>query len=170
MNKNIDPRVDVNSPEFDGDIAIGDFKKLLDPLIGAISPIESIVGKVPLIGDIMGAISKLIANNDNGGLTKTEIKLRVPNKPEIPTSLINKVNETCQTVQEFCFRLPMLLIDVIFQMLNAIFDMFNQIAGVIGVPSFPFPFNLVTSMPSMMSKVEDFVTSAPSQVKNIVMG
>lgn len=40
--------------------------------------------------------------------------------------------------------------------------MFDQIAGVIGVPSFPFPFNLVKSMPKMIPKVENFVTSAPS--------
>lgn len=91
MNYNVDPQVDVFSSEFDIDVALAEFKKLLDPLIGSISPIESIVGKVPLIGDILGLLLKLTANTDNGGLTKDEIKKLLPNKPEVPTTLVNKV-------------------------------------------------------------------------------
>ena len=40
----------------------------------------------------------------------------------------------------------MLLIKVIFAMLGAIFDMFDQIVGIIGVPPAIFPFNLVKQM------------------------
>ena len=74
MGKNVDPRVDINSPDFDIDVAIGDFNKILNPLLGVVSPIESVVGKIPLIGDIMGLLTKLTYGGDTGGLSMEDIK------------------------------------------------------------------------------------------------
>ena len=170
MGKNVDPRVDINSPDFDIDVAIGDFNKILNPLLGVVSPIESVVGKIPLIGDIMGLLTKLTYGGDTGGLSMEDIKKLVPSMPEIPPSLKSKVYETQVTIQEFCKQLPMLLIKVIFSMLVAIYDMFDQIVGIIGVPPAIFPFNLVKQLPNIVDKAIDFSTNAPSQIKTIVEG
>jgi hypothetical protein len=55
-------------------------------------------------------------------------------------------------------------------MMAVIPDLFNMIAGVIGVPSIPFPLNLVTEMPSLMPKIKKLVTELPTQVKQLVEG
>lgn len=47
----------------------------------------------------------------------------------------------------------MLLFKVIFAMLGAIYDMFDQIVGIIGVPPPIFPFNLVKQMPTVVQKI-----------------
>lgn len=170
MGKNVSPKVDINSPEFDINVALADFNAILNPLLGAVSPIESVVGKIPVLGDISGLISKMTSGGDTGGLTMDDIKKLVPNTPEIPPTLKAKVQETLVTIQEFCTQLPMLLFKVIFAMLGAIYDMFDQIVGIIGVPPPIFPFNLVKQMPTVVQKIQDFTTSAPSQVKTIVEG
>lgn len=170
MGKNVSPKVDVNSSEFDMDAALGDLNNILKPLLGAISPIESVVGKVPVIGDLGGAITKITSAGDTGGLSKEEVKKLVPTPPDIPPSLNSKVQESLVTTQEFCSQLPMLLFKVIFKMLGAIYDMFDMISGVIGVPPPKFPFNLVKQMPTVVDLIQNFATSAPSQVKTIVEG
>ena len=170
MGKNISPKVDINSPEFDINVAIGDLNKILDPVLGAISPVETVVGKIPVLGDLAGAIMKITSGGSTGGLSKEDIKKLVPKPPEIPPTLKAKVQETLITIQEFCQQLPMLLIKVIFAMLGAIFDMFDQIVGIIGVPPAIFPFNLVKQMPTIVEKIQDFATNAPSQIKTIVEG
>ena len=170
MGKNISPKVDINSPDFDINVAIGELNKILNPVLGAISPIETVVGKIPVIGDLAGAIMKITSGGNTGGLSKEDIKKLVPKPPEIPPTLKAKVQETLVTIQEFCSQLPMLLIKVIFAMLGAIFDMFDQIVGIIGVPPPIFPFNLVKQMPTIVQKIQDFATNAPSQIKTIVEG
>ena len=170
MGKNISPKVDINSPDFDINVAIGDLNKILDPVLGAISPVETVVGKIPVLGDLAGAIMKITSGGSTGGLSKEDIKKLVPKPPEIPPTLKAKVQETLVTIQEFCSQLPMLLIKVIFAMLGAIFDMFDQIVGIIGVPPPIFPFNLVKQMPTIVQKIQDFATNAPSQIKTIVEG
>ena len=170
MGKNISPKVDINSPDFDINVAIGDLNKILDPVLGAISPVETVVGKIPVLGDLAGAIMKITSGGSTGGLSKEDIKKLVPKPPEIPPTLKAKVQETLITIQEFCQQLPMLLIKVIFAMLGAIFDMFDQIVGIIGVPPPIFPFNLVKQMPTIVEKIQDFATNAPSQIKTIVEG
>lgn len=170
MGKNVSPKVDVNSPEFDMDVALGDLNSIIKPLMGAISTIETVVGKVPVIGDLGGAISKITSAGDTGGLSKEEVKKLVPTPPDIPPALNSKVQESLVTTQEFCIQLPMLLFKVIFKMLGAIYDMFDMISGVIGVPPPKFPFNLVKQMPTVVDLIQNFATSAPSQVKTIVEG
>lgn len=170
MNMDTSDKKNPSSPEFDLDVKLGDLKKILDPLIATISPIETVVGKVPVIGDLMSAIKDLTSDGDNGGLSKEEIKKLVPNKPEVPQSLMTKIDSTVATVQAFCMQLPMLLINVIFKMLGAIYDMFDQIVGVIGVPPPIFPFNLVKQCPTAAEKAKEFISTAPMQIKDIAMG
>ena len=47
----------------------------------------------------------------------------------------------------------MLLFKVVFAMLGAIYDMFDQIVSIIGVPPPIFPFNLVKQMPTVVQKI-----------------
>ena len=55
-------------------------------------------------------------------------------------------------------------------MLVAIYDMFDQIVGIIGVPPAIFPFSLVKQLPNIVDKAIDVSTNAPSQIKTIVEG
>ena len=55
-------------------------------------------------------------------------------------------------------------------MLVAIYDMFDQIVGIIGVPPAIFPFSLVKQLPNIVDKAIEFSTNAPSQIKTIVEG
>ena len=98
MGKNISPKVDINSPDFDINVAIGELNKILDPVLGAISPIETVVGKIPVLGDLAGAIIKITSGGNTGGLSKEDIKKLVPKPPEIPPTLKAKVQETLVTI------------------------------------------------------------------------
>ena len=170
LGKAMSGAMDPEAPDFDPNAVLGKIKAAVNPVMGAISPVESVVGKVPLIGDLIGNLTSLASNSAPTTLSKEEIKKLVPNKPDIPPALLKAVDDIQEAVQSFCTQLPILLIDVIFQMLGAIYDMFDQIVGVIGVPPPIFPFSLVKQMPTLMPKVKKLVTELPSEIKTMVIG
>ena len=46
-------------------------------------------------------------------------------------------------------------------MLNTIVGLFKQIAGIIGVPSIPFPLSLIPNCISMMPDIMNFILNVP---------
>ena len=52
-------------------------------------------------------------------------------------------------------------------MLNVIIKLFKQIAGIIGVPSIPFPLNLVPKCISMMPDIMSFMLEAPGKMFDV---
>ena len=46
-------------------------------------------------------------------------------------------------------------------MLNSIVGLFKQIAGIIGVPSIPFPLSLIPNCISMMPDIMNFILNVP---------
>ena len=149
---------------------MGPIKKALNPVLAGISPVEAVVGKVPVLGDLMGMLTTVSSESKPVSLSKEDIKKLVPKPPEIPQSVKNTIDGLINDIISFCNQLPMLLIDILFQMMAVIPDLFNMIAGVIGVPSIPFPLNLVSQMPALMPKIKKLITELPSQVKNLVEG
>lgn len=55
-------------------------------------------------------------------------------------------------------------------MLNSIIGLFKQIAGILGVPSIPFPLSLVPNCISIMPDIMKFVLNVPGQLTNAVYG
>ena len=49
----------VEVPDFDPDKILNDIKKIVDPVLNALSPVESVVGKIPVVGDIVSTLTKL---------------------------------------------------------------------------------------------------------------
>lgn len=70
---NISPKVDVNSADFDINALLGDFKKVLTPLTSSVEPIESIVGKIPVIGDILAVLINMLTGNGYRMLTTGDL-------------------------------------------------------------------------------------------------
>lgn len=46
--------------------------------------------------------------------------------------------------------------------------MFQQISQVIGVPTIPAPFSLIDSLVTLVPKVKDLVTKAPSEIEEVI--
>lgn len=55
-------------------------------------------------------------------------------------------------------------------MLNVIVGLFKQIAGIIGVPSIPFPLNLIPNCITMMPDIMKFILNVPGQLTNAAYG
>lgn len=49
-------------------------------------------------------------------------------------------------------------------MLNVIIGLFKQIAGIIGVPSIPYPLSLVPNCITMMPDMMQFIMQAPGKL------
>ena len=90
--------MDPEAPDFDPNAVLGKIKAAVNPVIGAISPVESVVGKVPLIGDLIGNLTSLASNSAPTTLSKEEIKKLVPNKPDIPPALLKAVDDIQEAV------------------------------------------------------------------------
>lgn len=158
-------------PDFDPDEVLKDIKKIIDPVLDALSPVESVVGKIPVVGDIISVLTKLGTQEFPGEseISMKDIRELVPTPPDFPPSIMQKAKLLLQLVQQFLMMLPIILIDVIFQMLCAIYDMFDQIVGILGVPPPIFPFNLVKQMPTLMPKVKTLMQQLPTQVDTLVV-
>lgn len=55
-------------------------------------------------------------------------------------------------------------------MIDCIISLFNQIAGIIGVPSIPFPLSLVPDCISLMPKMLNFINAVPGLLYASVKG
>ena len=164
------PTTDPDSLDFDFNAAMGKVKQLLDPLISVVKPIEAVVGKVPIIGDLASAMTTMSSQAaPQSGLSKEDIKAMVPAKPEIPPALKVALEKLLDTIQALCIQLPMLLINLIFEMINVIYSKLQIITSVIPLGSF-FPLSLVPSAIQAAPKIKDFVTNAPGEIKNMVEG
>lgn len=171
LNASMPPAADPNSYDFDVDAVLGKLKGVLNPVTSAISPVEQVVGKVPVLGDLMSALTAVTSQSGpTTSLSKEDIKKMVPEPPEIPPALMAKIKAIKDDLIMFSIQLPTLLIDVIFQMLSSVFDMINMIAGVIGVPPMIFPFSLIKALPPLMPKIKTLVTQMPTIVEDTIKG
>lgn len=159
LNATMPKAADPNTYDFDVDAVLGKLKSILNPVTSGISPVEQVVGKVPVLGDLMSALTAVTSQSGpTTSLSKEDLKKLVPEPPEIPPALMAKIKAIKDDLIMFSIQLPTVLIDVILQMLSAIFDMINMIAGVIGVPPMIFPFSLIKALPPLMPKIKTLVT------------
>lgn len=191
----IDGYVDSDSPEFNLDKIIKQLEQMIKPLINMLGsiPVPSIPG-IQQISDLLTALKTLIkitddkkdkeneedSQNENledqleqgleDGMDKiSEIEVKVP-PAEIPPKLTETTKRLIISIISLCVMLPLVLINLIFQMIAAIIKMFKKIAEKLGYPEIPYPLNLVTNCLEMMPEIIKFVKNAPTKLYDTVYG
>ncbi len=145
LGKAIDEISDPNDTKFDLDILIAKIKKLIDPVMACISPLESVGGKLPILGSLTGILTSFAKPGDDSGLTKEDIKKLVGEmKPEIPQKTLDDILLIKDDIVAMCMQMPLLLILVIFRMIDVIYSKLKIITSIIPLGSF-FPLTLVGS-------------------------
>lgn len=134
---------------------------IIDPLLAAVGPIESVGGSIPILGDLAGIFSMMSSSSGGKKLTKEQIKKLVPKLPSLPSNLGDVVKGIFDDVCIAGQMMPLILINVIFQMLDTIVGMFNQIARKIGVPIIPSRLSLIPSCIDAVPLIWDFMTKVP---------
>lgn len=191
----IDGYVDSDSPEFNLDKIINQIEQMIKPLINMLGsiPVPSIPG-ISQISDLLTALKTLIKITDDkkdkeneeddqnenlkdqleqgleDGMDKiSKIEVKVP-PAEIPPKLTETAKRFIISIISLCVMLPLVLINLIFQMIAAIIKMFKKIAEKLGYPEIPYPLNLVTNCLEMMPEVIKFVKNAPTKLYDTVCG
>ena len=161
-----------SSPDWDGKAVVAQIEALLKPVISGLSSLP--VPSVPGLSDVSELLSKLIElmsmTPESCGISKAELNKLIPNKPDLPTHLLDTLKSLVEAIQTLCMTLPIVMINLAFDMLGAIYDMFDQIVGIIGVPPPIFPFSVVKQVPKVGSDIKDFIVNAPGKVNNVVKG
>lgn len=156
-----------DDPEFDPAKIIAKIKSLLKPVVSALSSLP--VPKIPGLSNIsklLDALTYMISSTSDND-TKSSIKKP---KAEYPPNLKATLLDLLSAIQSLCTTLPLVLINLIFQMLDVIVGLFNDIAGVIGVPSIPYPLNLIPNCISMMPDIMNFALQVPGKLMNTIDG
>lgn len=158
----IDGYVNPLDPKFKPETILAQIQAMLDPVVTAISalPVPPVPG-LAQITMLLTQLKSLIATVTPGPGETSLPSAEIP--PEIKATLINLLI----ALQSLCSTLPLVFINLIFQMLNTIIGMFAQIAGIIGVPPIPFPLNLAPMCVTLMPNMTKFMMNAPGQILNL---
>ena len=164
------PDVDPECPEFDPDKAIAKVKKVVQPALASIMPLQSVAGSIPVIGDLAGLFAEASkAKAPASDMSAEDIKKAVPAKPEIPLAIKNSIDALIDTIKTVCITLPMMLINLIFMMINVIYSKLKIITSVIPLGGM-FPLSLVGTAITAVPKIMMFIQQAPAMIKDMVMG
>lgn len=90
------------------------------------------------------------------------------NNPAVPPELLECLQDLLVALQSLCTMLPMVLIKLVFDMLEVIIKLFKQIAGVIGVPSIPFPLSLVPQCIPLVTDIMEFICDTPGKTSRVI--
>ena len=150
----------ANDKSFDPKAVIAQLEAMLKPVLSALSslPVPEIPG-LAQIADILAALKAFMSSV--GSQTEKTVST---SQAQIPPELNALLRDLLGSIVSMTSTLPLVLINLVWQMFNAIIGMFKQIAGVIGVPSIPFPLNLVPNCIAMMPDLMQFMLKAPCQI------
>lgn len=156
-------------PEFDPAKILIEIEKMLKPVIDGLKKLP--VPSIPGLADISELLKKLMAMASNlSGLSKIELNKLVPKRPQTPNKILDCISELINAIQTLMTALPLVLINVIFQMINVIISLFQQIAGVIGVPGIPYPLSLVPDCIELVPKIFDLMLNASTKISCMTKG
>ncbi len=161
LGRKLDAALNPELPSFNLEVILAKMQAIIDPLLAAVGPIESVGGSIPILGDLAGMFGILSSGSGGKKLTKEQIKKLVPKLPSLPDNLSDVVKGIFDDICIAGQMMPMILINVIFQMLDTIVGMFNQIAGIIGVPPIPFPLSLIPQCIEAIPLMWDFMIKVP---------
>lgn len=170
LGKIIAPMYQPDMPEFNLDVVLALIKSFLNPVISATSPLTAVVGKIPVIGELAGIMATLQSGSgQETTLTKEEIKKLVPNKPDLPTQLVDKLMKIKDDLIMFCMTLPTILIQVIFEMINVIYSKLKIITSVIPLGNF-FPLSLIDAAITATPKIMSLIKVLPGLMQDAILG
>lgn len=88
--------------------------------------------------------------------------------PKLPTGIMQQIEDMTKAVMQIVQNIPMVLIGILFGLIGQIFDAFNQIVGIIGVPSLPSPLgDTMTLIPNVIEIIK-FVIGLPMSLVTVV--
>ena len=97
LGKIMAPALNPDMPEFDVNALIGIIKSFLNPVISSMMPLTAILGKIPILGDLIGLLG-MLKGGSGGSISKEELEKMFPQKPEVPPQMIKKANSICNDV------------------------------------------------------------------------
>lgn len=154
------------SPSFDADAIIDSIIALVDPVIAGLDALP--IPSIPGLSNIVELLAKLSSIKLDPA-DKEEVDSNFKDKlPSIPPEFYAIVNALLAALQTIAYTLPLSLISLIFNMLNTIIGLFQQIAGVIGVPGIPPPLSLVPDCITLMPKILDLIPKFGIQIGTVV--
>ena len=170
LGKNIDPRLDPDVKDFNLDFSMADIDKLLKPLMSVTSPLVSVFGAIPIVGQLPKIMADMkFSFSSLDGMDLPNIEDMLPSLPELSPTMKSEIEKIQNNISALCIKLPMMLINLIFKMINVIYSKLKIITSIIPLGSF-FPLNLIGSAITAEPTIENFVTTMPSQIKDMVTG
>lgn len=147
-----------SSPDFNAGAVIGEVTAAVSPVISMLAslPAPALPG-LPNITSLMTTLGALNQSTSNGTSADPNGQL-----PQINEDIIKTIEDLIASLESLCTALPLALISVIFQMLNSVILMFQQVTASIGVPAMTlYPLTLAPSCIPMMQSFIDFAIKTP---------
>lgn len=165
------PGMDPGSPLFDIQQQIRLIEAAINPVIKATSPLASITGPFPVIGDLFKLLS--VASSSSSAppsMTEEEIKKIIgENLPDIPPGLKDRAHGLMEDIKDVIPVFPMLLINLIFAILNVIYSKLQIITSVIPLGSL-FPMNLIPAAITAIPLLIEMMLKLPGYCWNLIDG
>lgn len=132
-------------------------------------PLTAILGKIPVLGDLIGFLGMMRSGSGSSTLTREELEKTFPEKPEVPPKLKEKVNSIGNDIIQFCMTLPTLLIQVVFSMLDLIYSKLKIIMSIIPLGNL-FPLSLVPAALTATPKICKLIMVLPGMIIDLLWG
>ena len=84
LGKILSPLLNPDLPDFDVNALIGIIKSFLNPVISTTMPLTAILGKIPILGDLIGLLNLLRKGSYKSNISLDELRKKFPKKPELP--------------------------------------------------------------------------------------
>lgn len=88
--------------------------------------------------------------------------------PTMPDGLGEALEETWKSLTMVASNLQNVMLVVLFKLLEAVFKCFNEIVGIIGVPSMPYPLSLIPQLIPAVIDIAMFVITFPISLYNAI--
>lgn len=165
LGKKLANIMNPKSVEFDISVIEAKIKALIDPLLAAASPLESLVGPIPVLGDLIGMMGQ---TETMGSISKEDLRKMVPTV-EIPGNLMETVKNITYDIMVLCMTLPTLLIDAIVQMINVIYSKLEIITNTIPLGNL-YPLNLIKGIIQFLPQLYPLMKQLPALIEAWVQG
>ena len=152
--------------EFNAKELLDEIKEKVTDLLGKIETLP--VPKIPILSDLTPVLELFTKMADPIVADKDTIDASVPELPNMPTAFVAMISDLWGTILNVMMMLPMILINLIFKIFEVIMGMFDSIAGIIGVPSIPYPFSLVPQIIKLLPDIWEFIANTPGKITAIV--
>jgi len=134
-------------------------------------PLTAVVGKIPVLGDIIGLMTMLQAGSgSSSSVSKEELeKILKKGLPTLDGKILDKISAIKDDVIMFCMTLPTLLVQIIFNMINVIYSKLKIITSIIPLGGF-FPLSLVPAAITATPKILALIKTLPGLLYDMIVG